>query len=222
MNPALSYLQANPLLVVLVLTVVLNFLLLLISLALFFRSKKVLNFYSKMVNVEGESKGKLQEHFEKMATELFYKLLEDYKKSFDLAFNKQAETIGNAAVEQLQGLKGAIHLQSELIAKQGVAMVGEALSEAREEVAKYKQVQLDHVAAEVPKIVDQVSREALSRSIDLSEQKELIWKLLEKAAAEGIFNKGAAAKEARVEVTNVSKVAKVSKVSRAKKKRKKN
>lgn len=172
-----------------------NLLLLVVSLALFFRAKKAIEFSRTVYELEAASKKEVEQHLEATGAKLLEDMLTGFRQSFLDVSGQFSKTIEVAAEDQISAFGEFIRQQEALIVKQSQFVVERIIDEARVEISAYKEFAMRRVDEEVPKILERVSKEVLNKSISASEHQDLVMKALEAAKAEGIFNQGPIGKE---------------------------
>lgn len=149
---------------------------------------------ARVYGQETDIKKRIEQYIAKKASDELGRAVEGYKEGLDLQSNEVIKAMEEGTKQHLDSLGKFILQQEALIGKQVEYIIGAIVKKAQEDIAAYKQNQLEGIDAEVKKIVDKVAPEVLGKALSLDEHEDLVWRALERAKKEGLFIRGAVAR----------------------------
>lgn len=150
---------------------------------LFFKTKRVIDFSKKGLQIESGLKEGINEYTEKVVLDWLSKVVLAYKDNLEKGADEHFANFSRLINDQVKTLATHTAAQEDTISKQVATLV----AEAKEEIEKYKRGRLANIDQAVSDLVEKVSKDILNRTIVMEEHEELVWKALEEAKNEGIF-----------------------------------
>jgi F0F1-type ATP synthase membrane subunit b/b' len=106
-----------------------------------------------------------------------------YKDNLEKGAEEHFENFSKLINDQVKTLATHTAAQEDAISKQ----VSSLIVEAKEEIDRYKKSRLENIDEAVADLIERVSKDILNRTIRIEEHEDLVWKALESAKNEGIF-----------------------------------
>lgn len=131
---------------------------------------------NKMLN---DKAGEIVKQYEKLIGELNNKHINIFKNT--------TKDIENYTVSEVSDFKGILRQETVDAQKIVEQKIEEVYASAQREVEEYKKQQLERVRENIYKLLSEISKLVLGRSLDLSSQEELILQALEEAKKDGEF-----------------------------------
>lgn len=174
-----------------ILVLVSNFTIGVVVVLQYMRLKKISSSLKSKI-AHGRLPKSVTKRIEKKIEEEIAKILADYSKSLNLEAKKYATIVGDLTTKQGRDLSAFIAQQQKSITSETQYLVANHVVRVEKELDIYKQDRLKAIDTHVNKLVSEVARKVLGKTIDISTHEELVKEALERAKEENFFSHGKA------------------------------
>jgi hypothetical protein len=174
---------ANLLFIFLAVLAVLNLLGIALVFFLFIKAKKLLEFSKKGIQIETGLREGINDYTERVVVDWLSKVILSYKDNLEKDTQKYFERFSDLIDNQVKSLASYTSSKEDSLSEQ----ISRLVTEARDEIEKYKKDRIENIDKAVSEKVENISREVLTRAIRIEEHEELVWDALEGAKNEGLF-----------------------------------